>query len=165
MSKQKSKVIRYMTIDPGKINPAFCVMDLNISTKTITLVSLSKDCWAKNYDKQIGYVLTVFAPDYVYVEQQPKYANSQVRKYGFFIQGVCWARDIKYKQCKPYFWGKGVKDYKERKRRSISEFLESLKILKLNFNYEKYINKLDDIADAFNMNLRNVIESKEFAKL
>lgn len=164
MSKKRcDNIRRYLTIDPGTYNPAICVMDLNIQTRELELVFLEKDNWT-NYKKQIPMILNHFVPDFVFVEFQPN-RSTTIRKYGHFIEGFCAARGMCFGLCAPIAYKKGLKKYGDRKKYSIELFLETIRELKLNFTYEKYKSKLDDIADAFNMNIRNIVESKLFASL
>ncbi|BCT22669.1 Holliday junction resolvase [Carp edema virus] len=145
-----------MTLDLGIVNPAFCVIDVTELEETIKLdlVKLEKDNWKVAPYTKIQKLIDEYNPDEVYVETQGR--RSKISGYGIFILGYCLGKNKKFSFVTPITHGLKIKDYKERKNYSINLFKENLNTYGLKNKYSKYENKLDDIADAFNMALREV---------
>ncbi|QRY18990.1 ORF-120 [Teiidae poxvirus 1] len=139
--------MRVCSVDLGIKNPAYSVFEFD--SKNISLVSLEKLNWSKDWEKNVIKDITKHNPDIVVLEKQgPKSPTSKII---YFVKGFFFSTDTKVIVRNPPF--RGI-SHRDRKKQSVTVFLEKISEYPdiKNSIINKYT-KLDDLADSFNLGL------------
>nr|WGO62738.1 Holliday junction resolvase [Wadden Sea poxvirus] len=152
MSKKYNVIQREIVcaFDIGAKNPARTILE--ITNNGIKIIDISKLDWSYDWENRIAYDISQYEYNTVLLERQPK--RSPYVKFIYFIKGFLYIRNCTKVICvSPVMSGNS---YKDRKRRSINEFIKWMKVFKLNDYIPK--RKLDDVADSFNLAMRYVLD-------